>query len=165
MQDEYISKSQRKRECDALQKLGDTLIQLSQHDLQLIDLPDNLSRAIHEARRITSRSGQKRQRQYVGKLIRDIDSEVVKTQLNKIQQRHNSNNARFHQLEQWRDDLITGTSNTLQEIIATYPHIDRQHFRQMIKRAQKEHEADAETRICARKLFRYLRKLDDASNP
>ena len=36
------SKSQVKRECDAIQKLGEDLIALKQEELNLLDLPDEL---------------------------------------------------------------------------------------------------------------------------
>ena len=75
------SKSARKREAHALQSLGERLIKLKQADLAALALPEPLLEAILEARRITSRAAGARQRQYIGKLMRDIDPEPIRRAL------------------------------------------------------------------------------------
>ncbi len=67
------SKSMRKREAAAAQDLGTRLIALKESDLVALNLPETLHDAILLAKRITSRGGLARQRQYIGKLMRDID--------------------------------------------------------------------------------------------
>jgi len=71
------SKSARKREALTAQKLGEELILLRDADLDALELPEPLSEAIREARRIRSRAAGARQRQYIGKLMREIDLEPI----------------------------------------------------------------------------------------
>jgi 5-(carboxyamino)imidazole ribonucleotide mutase len=71
------SKSARKREALTAQKLGEELILLRDADLDALELPEPLSEAIRQARRIRSRAAGARQRQYIGKLMREIDLEPI----------------------------------------------------------------------------------------
>jgi 5-(carboxyamino)imidazole ribonucleotide mutase len=71
------SKSARKREALAAQRLGEELVLLKDADLIALELPERLTEAIQQARHIRSRSGGARQRQYIGKLMREIDPEPI----------------------------------------------------------------------------------------
>src|SRR5581483_9903741 len=75
------SKSERKRAAHAAQDLGETLIGLKDAELDALDLPERLADAIRDARNISSRGGAARQRQYIGKLMRDIDPEPIRAAL------------------------------------------------------------------------------------
>ena len=75
------SKSARKREAAAAQDLGTRLIALKESELAALDLPETLFDAILLAKRITSRGGLARQRQYIGKLMRDIDPAPIEAAL------------------------------------------------------------------------------------
>ena len=75
------SKSMRKREAAAAQDLGTRLIALKESELAALDLPETLHDAIMLAKRITSRGGLARQRQYIGKLMRDIDPAPIEAAL------------------------------------------------------------------------------------
>ena len=107
MEDSDKSKSQRKREATALQTLGEELVKLNQGQLNQIDLPDNLLDAINVARKIHKRGGLKRQLQYIGKIMRNIDIEPILHALDTIKQKDHQSNLQFHKLEQWRDRLIS----------------------------------------------------------
>ena len=76
---EFVSKSARKRAADAAQALGTRLTELKDSELQALDLPEKLLDAILLARRITSRGGLARQRQYIGRLMRDIDTAPIES--------------------------------------------------------------------------------------
>jgi len=80
-QDERPSRSARKRAAEALQKLGVKLIALRDAELDALTLPEELLAAIHEARRLNSRAALARQRQYIGKLMRDVDPEPIERAL------------------------------------------------------------------------------------
>ncbi len=71
---ERPSKSQKKRDAHALQALGKELVALSAEQLKRIDMPDNLRIAIAEAQRTRSHEGLRRQMQYVGKVMRGVDT-------------------------------------------------------------------------------------------
>jgi 5-(carboxyamino)imidazole ribonucleotide mutase len=75
------SKSARKRAALAVQKLGEQLVGLKDEELATLDLPETLTAAILEARRIRSRAALARQRQYIGKLMRALDPAAIEAAL------------------------------------------------------------------------------------
>lgn len=154
------SKSQVKRECNHLLDVGEEILKLNAEDIDSLDLPDELVEAVTTALKIKSRSGLKRQRQYIGKLLRSIDSEAIEIQLKKIQHRHDVNTAQFKRLEKWRDQLIDNDREILNQIISRFPEIDRQHINQLIRAAHQEKKQD-KAPAAARKLFKYLRELEE----
>jgi ribosome-associated protein len=78
------SKSARKREYLALQKLGEELITLKESDLDSLPLGDNLREAVMEARQIKAHGAMRRQKQYIGKLMRHIDPEPIRAEMAKL---------------------------------------------------------------------------------
>ncbi|MDH5611464.1 MAG: DUF615 domain-containing protein [Gammaproteobacteria bacterium] len=154
------SKSQVKRDCDALTKLGEELLKLKQSELDAMNLPEELNDAVSTARKIQSRSGLKRQRQYIGKIMRQIDNEAVKKQIEQIRHKHDTNTVQFRKTEQWRDRLLADDKTALNEIIDTHPDIDRQHINQLIRQAKREQQQEKPP-TSSRKLFKYLRDLQD----
>ena len=67
------SKSQRKREATVLQELGEQLVKLTATQLKRIPLPEDLLAAVRLAQSISQRGGRKRQLQYIGKMMRQLD--------------------------------------------------------------------------------------------
>ena len=84
MDDLKPSKSARKREYLALQKLGEELITLKESDLDSLPLGDNLREAVMEARQIKAHGAMRRQKQYIGKLMRHIDPEPLRAEMAKL---------------------------------------------------------------------------------
>ncbi len=158
--DDYVSKSQVKRECDALRKLGEQLLNLQQSELDKIELPEALANAINEGRKLSARGAIKRQRQYIGKLMRNVDSESIEKQLAVIKHQHDSSAVRFKQTEQWRDRLLSGDNRVVTELIDMYPDIDRQTINQLVRASKRELDA-GKPPASARKLFKYLHTLSD----
>jgi len=78
------SKSALKREYIALQKLGEELISLKESDLQGLPLDDNLHEAIMEAQQIKAHGALRRQKQYIGKLMRHIEPEPLRVAVAKL---------------------------------------------------------------------------------
>jgi ribosome-associated protein len=78
------SKSARKREYLALQKLGEELISLKESDLASLPLDENLLEAVLEARQIKAHGAMRRQKQYIGKLMRHIDPEPLRIEMAKL---------------------------------------------------------------------------------
>lgn len=158
--DELVSKSQLKRDMHELQALGQELTELTTSQLKKIVLPESLSDAVHAARAINAHGARKRQLQYIGKLMRNIDSEPIRQQLDKLKNHSVANKKHFHQLELWRDKLIDGGDTAMSGLLQEHPNIDRQHLRQLIRSAQKEKTQDKPPRA-ARALFQYLRELTE----
>jgi ribosome-associated protein len=154
------SKSQLKRDSHHLIDVGEEILKLSHEDILSMDLPDELKEAVDTALKIKSRSGLKRQRLYIGKLLRSLDSEQIEIKLKQIQHRHDTNTALFKRLEKWRDNLIGNDKQTLDEVISRHPEIDRQHINQLIRAANQEQQRNKPP-AASRKLFKYLGELED----
>ncbi len=156
------SKSQLKREAEALQDLGEALVRLGKADLAKIELPDQLAEAIQLARKMPQRGALKRQLQYIGKLMRSIDATPIQEAYNRITHPYREDVKHHHELEAWRDRLIHGGDAALGELVEKYPDTDRQHVRQLIRMANKEFKSNKPPKA-ARELFRYLRDLLDTA--
>ena len=159
--EEWVSKSQKKRDCEALQSVSDKLLELKPEELALLDLPDELEDALQEAHRIHSNSALKRQRQYLGKIMRNCDSSKIVKQLNAVIHRHDTNTAQFRKIERWRDRLVDNDKAVLGEIIRELPDLDRHHVHNLVRQAAKEASA-VKPPAASRKLFKYLRELAEA---
>jgi ribosome-associated protein len=154
----YVSKSQMKREMLALQALGEELVKLPNDQFNKMELPDDLRNAILEARRIHQRGAHKRQLQYIGRLMRDIDAEPIQEQLDTLRGHSQRAAQELHHLERWRDRLLHEGDAALEELLQQYPDADRQNLRQLQRNAHKEALANKPPRA-ARAMFRYLREL------
>jgi len=156
---ESPSRSQEKREAEALQKLGEQLISLPKKQLAMLPLPDRVRDAIEQARRITSHGALKRQRQYLGRLMREIDPQPLRSKLDELRGADKAANARFHQNERWRDRLITEGDAAFAEFLAQHPQADHQHLRRLMRDAASDAAAGRAPRH-ARELFRYIQSLE-----
>ena len=156
--DAPVSKTQRKREAHALQALGESLVQLNKSTLAQIPLPDDLHAAITEAQRIHQHGALKRQLQYIGKLMRQCEIESIRLAYEKATHSYREDVQQHHQLEQWRDRLLTDGDKALEALLREHPAVDRQHIRQLVRSAHKE-SASAKPPKAARELFRYLRQF------
>lgn len=157
---EEKSKTQVKRELHALQDLGERLTTLKVDQLMRLPLSDALLKAIQEAPKHKAHAARKRHIQYIGKLMRDQDLDAINNLLAQMDSSTREYNERFHALERWRDRLISGTDNDLEAFLGEYSEADSQHLRQVIRHAQHE-AAHNKPPAAARKLFRYLRELDE----
>ncbi|MGB0734215.1 MAG: ribosome biogenesis factor YjgA [Pontibacterium sp.] len=160
--EEWISKTEIKRQAQRLQALGERLTKLSASQREKIPMSDALKAAIDECARIKPRSNaMKRHMNYVGKLMRSEEAiEEIQQKVEAFDTGSEAHTAAFHKLERWRDRLIDGNNAELQAFIAEFPEADIQHLRQLIRNAKKEAEK-AQSPTSARKLFKYLRELSD----
>ncbi len=155
------SKSELKRRMTELQKLGEALVELPRDKLERLALPDNLKSAIDEAKRIHSHGGLRRQLQYIGRLMRSVDADPIAQQMAQWNSRHNADNARFHQMERWRDRLIDNDSH-LDAFMQEYPLVDVQQLRTLIRNARKEAIAQS-TPKSSRALFKLIRETSETT--
>jgi len=158
-QDE-ISKSQRKRDLQDLKKLGQALLDFSDDALRQLMLPDVLLDALHTARKIHSNGARKRQMQYIGKLMKDIDVAPLRQAIESRNRQHDTQSREFHLLETLREQLLTDGDSALPVVLAHFPHADRQHLRKLVRMARKEQDSRQPPRA-SRLLFRYLRELQE----
>lgn len=159
-----ISKTKLKAEADAQQALGVRLCALSKEKLAKLDLPEALFEAILENKKITANGAMRRHKQYLGRLMRDIDTAPIEEQFAKWDSRHTAENAYFHGLERWRDRLIAD-ANALKDFIVQYPQTDPQNIQQLrtlIRNAQKELSTNKPPKS-SRDIFKLLRSITQLS--
>lgn len=135
-----ISKTDLKRESDALQSLGQDLLTLRSDLFKKLELPEKLVEALQEAKRITNFEGKRRQMQFVGKLMRKLDEaevEAIKQALDIQRNGSAEEKMALHQAEQWRDRLVADDA-ALTEWLALHPNNDVQQLRTLIRQVRKE---------------------------
>ena len=119
----------------AAQELGTRLIALKETDLRALDLPETLLDAILLAKRITSRGGLARQRQYIGKLMRDMDLAPIEAALG-AESRDDALEAEKHKrIEAWRARLLTEGPAALDDLLKWRPGADRKALQALITKA------------------------------
>jgi len=158
--DEGKSKSQVKRDLHALVDLGERLTTLKADVVAKLPLTDALRRAVADAPKHTAHIARKRHIQFIGKLMRDQDTDAILQLLDQLDASTRQYNERFHNLERWRDRLVVGTDEVLDKFVSEYPGADRQHLRQLIRQAQHE-AAQSKPPAATRKIFKYIRELDE----
>ncbi len=157
--DEFVSKSQRKRDAQRVQQLGESLLTLPMSDLEALPLPADVLAALLEAKRLKKHGALRRQLQYIGKLMRNIDCEPLFAALTARGETSAQENTAFHNIEHWRDYLIGNGDIAVEELLAARPQANRKQMRQYVRQAKHEQESSKPPKA-ARSLFRYLRELD-----
>ena len=82
--DGWVSRSQRKRDCAALQDVAEALTRLAPGQWRDLPLTPELLEALHMWRRIGDREGRRRQLQYLGRLMRGADAAAIASALCKV---------------------------------------------------------------------------------
>ena len=154
--DDVTSKSQKKRDASKLQKIGMELVDLPDYQLDKLPLSPNLKQAIIDARTIKSHGAMRRQAQLIGKLMRSADTDMIFSIREDLQAEDSAKTALFHDIEQWRDRLISGGKEALTDLIRTSPQVDVQQLRHLIKKAVEEKDKQLATGA-SKALFRFLR--------
>ncbi len=157
-EEQRLSKSARKREAASLQELGVQLSALPDQEIKALDLPDTLFIALRDLRRLPSHGAQVRQRQYIGKLMRNIDPTPVLAKLAERKQRHDLEIRHFQQIERWRDRLLSEPTTGVDELLHEYPQADRDSLTKLLDKAERE-RAEQRSPVGARELFAFLRQL------
>lgn len=144
---------------EALQSIGEQLVALKRDRLAKIAMPDALREAIRDAQRFTKHEARRRQLQYIGRLMRDVDPAPLQAALDEINGVSAAANARHHALERLRDRLLEDEA-ILGEIAQEHPAADLQILRQLRRNALKEQAAGKPPKAF-RELFRVLRALQE----
>jgi ribosome-associated protein len=133
------SKSRRKADAHALQALGAELVALNRGQLAQVDMPESLRDAVQAAQRITAHEGRRRQLQYIGKLMRNVDAAPIRAKIDGWKTVSVEETARLHLIERWRDQLVEDPA-VLQALAGEYPQADLQPLRALIRNTQRERE-------------------------
>jgi len=159
---EIVSKTRRKREMHELQALGVALVALPEGMLQAMALDSRLLDAVLEAKRITAHEGKRRQIQYIGRLMRDVDPAPIRARIAELEGSSAQASARHRRLEAWRERLI-GDDEALTAFAAEHPRADLQALRALIRNARKEASLGKPPHAF-RELFRLLKEFEPDSS-
>ena len=141
----------------ALQQLGAQLVDLNEQQLNSMLLPEELLEAVLEAKRLTKHEAKRRQLQFIGRVMRDIDAAPIRDRLEEWRGQGREHTAQLHTLERWRDELLAGDP-ALERFLGQYPGADSQRLRTLIRNARREQGAALPPKSY-RELFRALRDM------
>lgn len=151
--DTDVSRTDLKKESEALQALGTALMEAPERLARSIaDMPDKLLTAIEEGRKIKDFGAQRRQRQFIGKLMRQLDESVVESirvALDSLHKASAAQTAALHMAESWRERLLESDAS-LEEWMNAYPQTDVQALRSLIRQARKDRPAEGAPGVAPR---------------
>ena len=136
-EDDFISKTRRKKQMHELQQVGAELVALSPEQLARIEMPESLREAVEDARRFTRHEARRRQIQYIGRIMRDIDADPIVEQLAALTAPSKRQTALFHVAERWRQELLADGS-ALERFVKEFPEADPHRIRSMVDEAREE---------------------------
>ena len=154
--EESLSKTQRKRDMQALQDLGSELAELSPEHIRSLHLPENLEHALLEVKTFSSHGAVRRQMQFIGKLMREVDPAPLQAHLDRFKGRSREATALHHLTERWRERMLE-TTDAVDEFAASHRTADRQQLRQLALAARRERDAGKPPKQF-RELFRIISK-------
>jgi ribosome-associated protein len=135
-----ISKSQKKRNMIALQSVGEELVALSADVINKMDLPDELRVAILDAKRIpnSKHGGNKRQMQYIGRLMREVDCAPILAQLQALKAPNQKQTAQHHLAERWRERMLADATS-IAAFVREFPEADAVTLEKLLAAAKDDH--------------------------
>jgi ribosome-associated protein len=160
--DELVSKTRRKREMLELQSLGAALVELPESQLNDMQLESRLLQAVLAAKRIRSHEAKRRQLQYIGRLMREVDAEPIRARLAAAEGSSAQAAAAHRRLETWRERLLSDDA-ALTRFASEHPGADLQEIRALIRNARKEQKEGKPPRAY-RELFRVLKTIETSKS-
>ncbi len=153
-----VSRSQKKRESNAMQTLGQELVRLPVSRVRSLGLPDDLERAVLEWHAMPTHEARRRQLQFIGRVIREGDWEAVSAQMGEVRAVKQTEDDEFHRIEELREQLLAAGPDRLQPYLEQWPDVDPRHLRLLVRDALAERAAGKPPRA-GRALFRLLRDV------
>ena len=150
------SRTQRKREVQSLQKLGEQLVALTPERLQQIPMEEELLEAVLLAKKLKKHEAKRRQLQYIGSLMRQVDPEPIQIALSRVDQEHQADIHVFRQTEKWRDQLLSGNNALILTLTERFEDMDSQKILRLTESSRSEKAAGRQPKS-SRALFRYLK--------
>ena len=155
-----LSRTKQKKEDHARQALGERLVELSESQLERMELPDEILEEVLLAIRTATHGARRRQIKYIGSLLRNIDISPIEKALEIIDRGDYEQKAAFKKLENWRDRLKEGNMELIDDILDECPMAERQQLTQLARNAKKELEGKKGTKA-SKALFRYLKQVSE----
>lgn len=166
--DDYKSRSQKKRESTALQRAGEELSALSAKQRKTLGLPKELGDALDMWANLKTHEAKRRQMQFIGKLMREADDiEKILEELARLNSHKQRNNEDFHLAERTRTALIQDDESArelaLQETLELFPHTKMVQLRHLVQATLNEREKKRPPKAF-RELFRYLQNAPEKNS-
>jgi len=155
--DNFVSKTELKREAKNVHEFGKILASLTELQIAQIDLPENILDAIKDLKNIKKGSAKKRQSLYLAKLLREIDLSKAQDFVNQTKFESQTEIRRLHEAEDWRDKLLSDVSY-LTNIIDKAQNVDIQRLRSLVINSQKEIKKQ-KSKKNQKELFNYLKEI------
>jgi len=155
--DDFISKTRRKKAMTALQDLGAELVKLSPEQLSRIDMPEDLREAVQAAQRFTKHEARRRQLQYIGRIMRDMDCTPILEQVTALHAPSKRQTALFHVAEKWRDALLA-EPDAAERFEREFPGIDGAKLRGLVADAHADRNSGRSPKY-ARELFHFVNQV------
>ncbi|SHE19028.1 ribosome biogenesis factor YjgA [methanotrophic endosymbiont of Bathymodiolus puteoserpentis (Logatchev)] len=152
------NKTQLKRDIAVIHKMCEDMALLAPAQIEKLNLPEEIEAAILAAAKMPFKAARKRQLKFITGLVRKIDIEPIEEALAKIKAKSAHATRELHQLERWRERLLSDDKQALTELLDKYPEADVQQLRQLIRNAKKEISLEKPIKS-SRLLFKYLRAL------
>jgi ribosome-associated protein len=156
-----LSKTRRKKQMLELQDLGKQLVELPEARVAAMGLEAALEQAVLAAQRMKSHEAKRRQLQYIGRLMREVDAEPIRERLAAIEGHSAQATARHRRLEAWRERLLAD-DEALTEFASQHPGVDLQKIRASIRNCRKEQKEGKPPRAF-RELFRLLKAIESST--
>lgn len=156
-EDDFISKTQRKRLMSELQDVGAALVKLSREQVLRLDLPERLREAVLECQGITRHEARRRQVQYIGRIMRDLDATPIVRQLASLKAPSRKDTALFHLAEKWRDQMLADPK-AVERFGREFPGADTHRVGTLVEAARAERAA-GKTPKHFRQLFHALNTI------
>ena len=156
--EDFVSKSQIKKEMHELQALGRKIVAMSKSQRAKLPLDDDMRDALVLADKIKNKhEAAKRHMQYIGKILREADLEAIHLTMEALANKHQQETMKFQQLELLRDQLIAGNNDDAEALLVKSPNMERQKLKQLIRQAAKEVKAEKPSKNY-RELFQYIKE-------
>ena len=155
--DSVISKTELKKDSKKIQQFGRKISELTINNIEAFKFPINIYEATIDLKNLKSNSAKKRQVQYLGKLLREIDLTDAFITMKQLKVSSQKEIQRNHIIENWRDKLLSN-NESITEFVDEYPQIDRQSLRQAISNTQKE-KKDNKPPKYSKQLFKLLKDI------
>jgi ribosome-associated protein len=152
------SRTQRKKADRARKALAEILVALAPEQLTAVDLPPEVREAVRLAVRTRQHGARRRQLQYIGTLLRQIDTAPIRSALDNLRRGDLAKARAFQRVEAWRDALRAGQFDLVEEILARCPGADRQQLMQLARNARREMQ-EGRGASASRRLFRHLQGI------
>ena len=155
------SKTQLKADAHELQLLGEHLAEMTKDQLDQLDLPEGLRDTIDELKHVGKHEATRRQMQYIGKRMRDVDPEPIRAQIDRWEMGTKANKAAFKTSERWRDRLIAEPA-AIEDFLLEWPAVGRAELQKLVTLARTQAargDAPAASRQVFRAIYRVLLKV------